>query len=179
MIRASLRLIITLIIVGSLGILAALWRQGRLVIFFTPAHSALPVSNQIAPSHQQASLHYFQERWHAQEVKMVWHAQEAVRASTLITQLCQLMLAEHMITKQVVVSSAFTDPNGKYLYVNCNHSPLPKHAGIAAKIAIMRSIAATIGHNCPAITAFYILVNHEPIAEQDLNLSLPWPVERT
>lgn len=171
----------TLVMIVGIGIAAtllALWQQGRLVIFFTQPTASLPVSCQQATTHKFVKLHYYgQDGWHTQEIKAVWHPHEAVNAATLLTQLAQILLAEKLIAKQLTITT-FTDNSGRFLYIDCNRSPVAHDASIDTKIAIMQSFARTIGNECPTIQALYILVNHEPIEEIDLDLTIPWPVDR-
>jgi hypothetical protein len=122
------------------------------------------------------SLYFFKhDRWNKEQVDIVWDHDEARRIQILINALLTLLEEEQIVSKKSSVQSVALNERKTYAYISFDRSFLDKETSTSTKMMIIESILKTLRENDITVQYIQLLVHHEPMHDQHLEISHPWP----
>ncbi len=150
-------------------------KRHDIIICMYPMHTIEKDTN--TQTKKSVSLYYWkQDRWNRENVEIVWLASVEDRIKTLINSLLTVLEEENLITKKASVQSVSLNQKATYAYVSFDRSFLNKEHSTNSKLMLIESLLKTLRENDISLNYVQFLVRHEPMNDQHLDLSYPWPL---
>lgn len=136
---------------------------------------ALTKSVVATPTHAQ--IWFFKDnRWQQEKIKMVQHADTQINAHALVQQWLNVCWQEKVFTKRVQVQNTLLDSTGTLLYISFDRSPFDVQESTHHALYCFEGLLKTLHTNTIPVQRVQLLVHHEIINDNRLNLGFAWPI---
>ena len=157
------------------------------MIYFAFAHEliiikhALNTTNHTITTHtikkKQVTLTFWhQNAWKTETQDLLWTTQHERNIYQLVNAWLVLIDEEKVLHKKITLQSALVSPLGHTAYLSFDHNPLPKEASTFEKWMLLEGLLKTIRQNNVPMQHIQFLVHHQPLNDQHLDFSKPWPI---
>ena len=169
-------IIISLISFISALLFCALYNQW--IIISIPSAHKKEASEKISSFYKkEITLHFFnQNRWHTEKQELLWSDKITKNAHQLINAWLSLLDEECITPKKITLQAALLSHSGT-LYISFDHYPFTKEDIIVKKWMFIEGLLKPLTRNDINVQTVQFLVQHQPLTDQHLDFSLPWPAQ--
>lgn len=165
------------IICSIIGVLFYAYQSNWIVVFIPSFASKQVAAQQIPSMNKKVTLHWWYDAaWHSEQTDIVWPADTASALERLVQRWLTLLDEEKTDAKKIVLESLLLSTSGSIAFISFDRSPLKKQASLYENMMWIEGLYATIQANGFNGTHIQLLVNHQPLVDQNLDFSEPWPI---
>lgn len=146
---------------------------------FSPLRIAQNVIEQQSNAPKTIKLYYWKdEKWHQEETKIVWdRLNPSLNLKQVIKQWVKVHQDEQLVSPHLAVESVTLSSPESEAFLSFDRTLFNADWSIMQKWLIIESIFKTIHHAQFHITSISLLVHHQPMDDDHLDLSQPLPVQ--
>lgn len=112
------------------------------------------------------------------QVSLIWYrTNPAENLKTLVSAWIDFAHSEHILSKSIVLQNAWYASHNKEAYLSFDQPIFDATWSIKKKIFLMQSLLKTIGKTDLQIQHLVFLINHQPMIDDHLDFSYPWPLD--
>ena len=146
-------------------------------IIFNFGLSGTPTAQQPAAQKKQVTLFYWhQGTWHKEKTELLWPSDPADAVHYLINSWLTLLDEEHVMNKKVAVQSVILTNAHKHALVSLDRFPFDSQKSAYAKWLWLEGLLKTLRHCDFNISHLQLLVHHQELLDDHLDLWRPWPL---
>ncbi len=122
-------------------------------------------------------IYWQHDQWKHETQEILWTHDLGKNIYQTINAWLTVLDEEDIIHKKVTLQSALISPNKYDVYISFDHNPLPKERSTFYKWMLIEGLLKTLRENELNIQNVQFLVYHQPLKNQHLDFSKPWPVQ--
>jgi len=176
--RYSIYITLAVIITAIGGMITYGWFNNWIIIAYQPYRSIArhpePVTTQKVRIHYVTHCHTQTDE---EDRTIIASLHEHERAYHITQQWLATLDESHTLEHVPHVQSVVPSPTGHILYISFDTSPFNTHDSAYAKWRIIESLLTSLRDNDIQAQSFHFLVHHQPIADDHLDFTRPWPRE--
>jgi N-acetylmuramoyl-L-alanine amidase len=123
-----------------------------------------------------ALIYYDNESWKSEDKEIIWSPITEKNATYILQSWLNLLDEESLITKKTNIQTTLLSPSKKELYISFDRPPFRQEDDTHTKHILLESILATLRNSPLGIESVHFLVHHQPMQDDQLDFSRPWPV---
>lgn len=164
-----------------LGITLFLVKRNWMIVHWVPSYRRSDdisgvLNKKIAPK-KKINLYFFKgEALKKEEVSLVWLSSKAEILKLIIGNWLTLVYEERILAKRVRIESVALASFEQEAYVSFDQVPFLQESSIHKKMQLLNALRRTIDSSGLGIQSLVFLVRHEPMVDDHLDFSQPWPV---
>lgn len=165
------------LITGVLGMLFVAFKQEWIVIRYPGYTTSLeqPASSSaLKKSVRLVSWH--DKNWHSSSEELLVPIELTDALSFIITTWLAHSAETSKNSTHVTVQTTLMAHNGHDLYISFDKNPLPGQQSVFEQWMFVEGLLRTIQAYAPTIQRVHFLVNHQPMVDEQLDFSQPWPI---
>lgn len=146
---------------------------------FSPSRVARSVLDQRSNAPKIIKLYYYKlDKWHQEETSIIWDKQNAsLNLKQVIKQWVKVHQDEHLLSGHLTVESVALSSPGSEAYLSFDRTLFSPEWSILQKWRIIESLFKTIHQANFHIASISLLVHHQRMDDDQLDLSQPLPVQ--
>lgn len=153
------------------------WLVVRLNLFTSVAERAFTHTHTQSVVRRDVTLHYWRdERWHTRKQSIIWLSDTAALIKHLVNRWGALLYDEHVIDKHVGIESVALSNFGQTAFLSFDQSPVNSGCSIQNKWRVFEGLCKTLQGAGVGIAKILFLVDHQPLCDDHLDFSQPWPI---
>lgn len=94
----------------------------------------------------------------------------------LINSWFSFLEEEQVVNQRILANSVIISPNNTTAFISLNQSPFNNQSSTYEMLMLIEGMLKTIKENKIAIQSVQLLIQHKPINDHRLNLSIPWNI---
>lgn len=151
--------------------------QESWIIFMMPhKKEVIQLSTEIKPA--EALLSFWKHgKWNFEKVSYIKSSDPAQNIKTIAHLYFRLLDDEEIIHNDVEVNSVVLHRNKQIAFISCNQSPFNNQDHTKIKLMIIEGVLKTLRENNISIPLIQFLTNHQPIIDDHLDFTIPWPIK--
>jgi len=158
------------------GILFFAYQQGWLVIRLPLYSSSARTLSAADTTKKNVKLIFWHNgTWHTEYQELIWGASTEKNCLYLINTWLTLLDEENIMDKHVTLQSALA-PSGQEMYLSFDRSPFQPEDTTFTKWMWIEGLLKTLRENEVKLTSVQLLVDHQPLIDQHLDFTNPWPL---
>jgi hypothetical protein len=121
--------------------------------------------------------------WAFKQNKWITETTEIIKNDAIVETLQNLLNSwflfleeEQILGQAITVTSVVMSPTNTLAFISLSQNPLNPQASTYESMMLMESMLKTIRENKIPIQSIQLLVKHQPLIDQRLNLSIPWQI---
>ncbi len=151
--------------------------QQEWIIIRSPWASSSPYSL-LGVSKQNITLYYWDKNQEKKEDKeLIISDEQEKKAAAIISIWLTLLHDEKIIKNSVTLQSALFAPDNRKLYISFDQPIFDKQQSTHSKWMLLQSLILTLQKNGISLTGIYLLINHQPMYDDQLDFSNMWVVK--
>lgn len=146
-------------------------------IIFNFGLSGIPTTQQPAIQKKQITLFYWhQDTWHKEQTELLWPPDTTDALHYLVNSWLTLLDEEQVMNKKVAVQSVILTNSNKHALVSLDRTPFDNQQSAYAKWLWLEGLLKTIRQSGLILSHIQLLVHHQELLDDHLDLSRPWPL---
>ena len=122
-------------------------------------------------------MYWHNGAWQTEHQELIWGSNTEKNCLYLINTWLTLLDEEGIMEKRVTLQTALLSPSGQEIYLSFDRSPFQPEDSTFAKWMWIEGLLKTLRENEVKLTNVQILVHHQPINDQHLDFTNPWPLQ--
>ncbi len=147
-----------------------------IIITIPSSHNNIHTTPTIINKKEVVLSYFHREKWNKEKAELLWSESITKNARQLISAWLNLLDEEHVITKKITLQDALISTSGT-LYISFDQYPLKKDDTIFNKWMFIEGLLKTLRDNNICAHNVHFLVQHQPLNDQHIDFSLPWPLQ--
>lgn len=151
--------------------------QESWIIFNIPQNTGfIPIQK---PTVKKSSVQLWvfkQNTWITETTEIIKNDSIAQTLQNLLNSWFLFLEEEQILSQTINVTSVVMSPTNTLAFISLSQNPLDPQASTYESIMLIESMLKTIRENKIAIQSIQLLVRHQPLLDQRLNLSIPWQI---
>jgi hypothetical protein len=151
------------------------WIIIRTPSFFSTGQAAS--SGEATTIKKKAKLIFWRNgKWHSEYQEIIWPEHSADKLAHLVNNWLTLLDEDALMDKKVTLQTAMLSPAGSTIYLSFDRNPLPTECSTFTTWMWVEGLLKTIRENGVPINAVQLLVHHQPLVDNHLDFTNPWPI---
>jgi len=148
------------------------------IIFHAPWNKQNVTSPQTIQLNKKKVRLFFwhHENWNHEMTELIWSSDDADNINALLNRWLTVMEEDGIMEKKVAVESVLIS-HADQAYVSLNQTPFAQESTTYEKTMWIEALLKTIRENQIPVSAIWFLVRHQPLIDNHLDFSNPWPIE--
>lgn len=121
-------------------------------------------------------IFWHNNKWNTEKTDLIWSEKKDHNLYYLINSWLSLLDEEEIMTKKVSLQTALLVSSGQEAYLSFDRNPLDKERSTFDKWMWIEGLLKTIRENNITIQKVRLLVHHQPLHDNHLDFSKPWPL---
>ncbi len=117
-----------------------------------------------------------QNKWITEKTDIIKNDSIAQTLQNLLNSWFLFLEEEQILSQTINVTSVVLSPTNTLAFISLSHNSLNPQASTYESIMLIESMLKTIRENKIPIQSIQLLVRHQPLIDQRLNLSIPWQI---
>jgi hypothetical protein len=148
-----------------------------IIIIRSPWHAQQTTNYHAINQKKECAFYYWHHgQWNQEKIELMWSDNKESALVYLLNNWLTYLDEEHIIHKKVTAQTTLFSSNGHELYISLDRNPLDQEQSIHEKLLFIEGLLKTLRTNCTDITSVTFLVDHQPLHDQHLDFSNPWPI---
>ncbi len=152
--------------------------HGWIIITYPVQHSLLDTKSATpAGSKKKVLMSYWQQgKWYTEAQESMCPLNKSEHIHYLINCWLNILAEEQIMDKKVSLQTALIPASGNDVYLSFDHNPLPEECSTFELYMWVEGLLKTLRENVAGINNVQLLVNHQPLQNNLLDFSNPWPI---
>jgi hypothetical protein len=167
--------IILSIIFFSLSVAFFAYQESWIIFIVPHKKEVVQLSAETKPA--EAVLYFWKyEKWNFEKVSYIKSSDQAQNIKNLAHLYFRLLDDEAVIHNDVSVNSVVLHKNKQIAFISCNQSPFNAQDHTKTKLMIIEGLLKTLRDNNVSTSSIQFLINHQPLTDDHLDFTIPWPL---
>lgn len=159
-----------------IGILFFAYQESWIIIDI-PQNSALSSLQKPCVKETSVQLWIFKKnQWISETKQIIKNNNTAQTLQNLLNSWFSFLEEEQIISRSIIVDSVVISPTNTLAFISLNQNPLSPKLNTYESLMFMQGMLKTIKENKISIQSIQLLIQHQPLIDHRLNLTIPWPI---
>ncbi len=116
------------------------------------------------------------DKWVNETQEIIWPQHDTQAIYYLVNSWLTLLDDDAIMDKKVTLQTAIISPSGSDLYLSFDRNPLPTECSTFVAWMWVEGLLKTLRENGIHLQNVQFLVHHQPVVDDHLDFSNPWPL---
>jgi hypothetical protein len=117
-----------------------------------------------------------QNKWITETTEIIKNDKVAQTLQNLLNSWFLFLEEEQILSQTINVTSVVVSPTNTLAFISLSQNPFNPQASTYESMMLIESMLKTIRENKISIQSIQLLLRHQPLIDQRLNLSIPWQI---
>ena len=160
----------------AISLLFFAYQESWIILIFPHKQETIGLSTDTKPT--EVVLYFWKhDKWLSEKNSYIKSSDMAQNIQTIAHLYFRLLDDEEIIHNDTTVHSVVLHKNKQIAFVSCNQSPFHAQDSTIKKIMIIEGFLKTLKENKISIPFVQFLTNHQPLQDDHLDFTVPWPLQ--
>lgn len=159
-----------------LGLTLFAYQESWIIFMIPNKKNAIKLPTKTKPT--EAVFYFWKhEKWGKEKISYITSPNPAETIQTIAHLYFRVLDDEEIIKNDVTVQSVVLHANKQIAFISCNQTPFDAQNNTRQKLMVIEGLLKTLRKNNIAVPSIQLLVNHQPLEDDHLDFTIPWPLQ--